>query len=105
MPSIVSAATIALIIASSTAWTVASNKGDIRSLGKIFALENSFLVNESELAVENAIKYLLSHLFHNPQYTSAEGKSMYNSLQLKRRRRASLATTTIMDPSPSSRYD
>ena len=55
MPSIVSAATTALIMASSTAWTVASNNGLIKSLGNSSTFVKYFLSKADGLVVENAM--------------------------------------------------
>ena len=53
-PSIVSAAIMALMIASSTAWAVASNRGVIRSLESVLAVVVFFLLNAFLFAVEKA---------------------------------------------------
>ena len=55
IPSIVSAATIALIMASSTAWTVALNSGLIKSLGNSSIFVKFSLWKADGLAVENAM--------------------------------------------------
>jgi hypothetical protein len=56
MPVIVSAPNIALMIASSVACAVASNRGEISSFGSISIRATPTALPASEFAVENAMK-------------------------------------------------